>query len=229
MLRAESYDLDGTVFPGGKNSFLQKTFTYQGISPHEYTIPEVAPIPRPERTSYLMSVQEMSRFIAQLPASVSVDMWQYLWNRSDDVYANTGRPNAPLWKYTTEQILRRGNVFDRFKDIFYRPDGVSGVESKGAAIAELLTKYDSVTHYDDDAFVIFPLARLFPEAQFVFVQGLSSGVLMTRDEREQFPNVTRIGALQYVYEPPVMVQNSLRPQDVYPSYFDLHQHEYREY
>jgi hypothetical protein len=226
---AESYDLEGTLFAGGKNSFLQKTFTYNGVSPQEYTIPPVSPIPRSERTSYLMSVQEMGRFIAQLPASISLDMWEYLWNRPDDVYVNTGRPNAPMWRHATERILRQGNVLTRFADMFYRPDGVSGVESKGAAIAELLTKYESVTHYDDDAFVIFSLARQFPQAQFVFVQGLNSGVLMTADEKEKFPNVTRIGALRYEYESSVGTQEAYLVEEIHPSYFELNQTQYREY
>lgn len=197
-MKAESYDLDGLIISGPVPFQFDVVLKHYHIDPLEYVPPEIPPLQKDADTSRPMTPKELVNYGIQAAARVESDMWQYLWDRKSDVFGNTGRPNKQPWIHLTRRTLEQGYVFSRFKDIYYRPDGMSGVQSKGAAIRELSGIYDHVTHFDDDPWVIFGLAKIFPDVTFVLVQELKGGLLFSREETERFPNVRRIAQLKYV-------------------------------
>ena len=197
LKEAESYDLDGVIISNNTPFQFDTVRKYFRIDPIRYVPPPIVPVDRKVEESYIMPVNDVMNYFAQMVRSVDLDTWQYLWDRNIDVYGNTGRPNIRPWVDLTHRTLDRGLVLPRFKDIFFRPKGINGIQSKGAALLELSEKYDKVTHYDDDPWVIFGLAKIFPNVDFVFVQGLTSGILMSEEEKTLFPNVTRVGQLRY--------------------------------
>jgi hypothetical protein len=52
--------------------------------------------------------------------------------------------------------------------------------------------FTDITHYDDNARTIRRLAGALPDMRFVIVQDLTSGILFSKAEMEQYPNVARI-------------------------------------
>jgi hypothetical protein len=195
--KAESYALDGQgliipgIFP------LESVAKHYHVSPLEYIPPDIHPVSREIDESNSMTVKEKINYGIQSVASVSRDAWQYLWDREAVVFGNTGRPNKRPWVDLTMRTLVNGNLHNRFEDVFFRPEGVSGIESKGAAILELTKEFKNVTHYDIDPWIIFGLAKVFPDVSFVLVQDDNPGILMTREELARFPNVSRVLQLKY--------------------------------
>lgn len=196
MKEAESFDLDGVVIAGTIPFPFDSIAKYFRERPAEYQPPAIVPLQREVEETYMMSLNQAMAYVVQSGRFVDPDMWQFLWSRTADVYGNTGRPNKRPWVDMTERTLADGFVLQRFKKIFFRPEGVNGIQSKGAAIAELFSRYDRVTHYDDDPWVIGGLARLFPAVTFVYVQNLNSGTLFSDEEMKRFPNVTRVAQLK---------------------------------
>ncbi|MCX6791501.1 MAG: hypothetical protein NT149_00495 [Candidatus Gottesmanbacteria bacterium] len=196
MMKAELYDLDGLVIHSPLPFPIGAVSEHFRVRPVNYEPPPIVPLTRDVDETYAMSVKQIFAYIASSMRSVDRDTWYFLWERTADIYGNTGGPNKRPWIDMTVRTLEKGLVYTRFKDIFFRPSGVSGVESKGAAILELITQYDDVTHYDDDPWVIFGLAKAFPAekfpgVKFILVQELDAGILATREELERFPNVRR--------------------------------------
>ncbi len=196
MTEAESYDLDGVVIRSPLPFPIESVSKHFRVRPVNYEPPPVVPLTRRVEETHAMSAQQRIAYAASLVRSVDMDTWQFLWERTADVYGNSGRPNKRPWVDMTVRTLKKGMVYTRFKDIFFRPHGVSGIESKGAAIAELTKKYDHVTHIDDDPWVIFGLAKVFPDVQFTLVQDLDFGILVTNEELQRFPNVRRVAELK---------------------------------
>lgn len=196
MHEAELYDFDGVLLPNVTAFPFDAVAKQFRENPIRYIPPPIEPVSREIEETYLMSVRQAAAYIIRSRSSVSLDMWEYLWNRTADVYGNTGRPNKRPWVNLTARTLKNGHVFSRFKNIYYRPEGVSGIQSKGAAILELSQMYDHVRHYDDDPWVIFGLAKAFPEVEFVLVQDINFGILISHEEMELFPNVTRVAQLK---------------------------------
>lgn len=195
MTEAESFDLDGIVIHGPIPFQFDAISKYFRDRPVNYEPPAIVPLSREVEETYTMPARQILAYVAQSMRSVDLDMWHFLWNRTADVYGNTGRPNKRSWIDMTERTLEKGLVMSRFKKIYFRPEGVSGIQSKGAAIAELAGEYDHVTHYDDDPWVIFGLAKVFPGVTFMLVQDLDFGLLVSRAEMERFPNVRRVAQL----------------------------------
>lgn len=198
MTEAESFDLDGIVIPSTIPFQFDAVSKYFREGPVNYKPPVIVPLCREVEETYAMSIKQTIAYFVQSIHSVDRDMWQFLWSRTADVYGNTGRPNKRPWVNMTVRTLEDGFVFQRFKKIFFRPEGVSGIQSKGAAIAELADEYDHVTHYDDDPWVIFGLAKVFPRVTFTLVQDLNFGTLVSYEEMKRFPNVRRVAQLRYL-------------------------------
>jgi hypothetical protein len=196
MKEAELFDLDGVVIHSPLPFPIEAVSKNFHVRPVNYESPPIVPLTRDIDETYAMSVKQLIAYVAQSVRSVDLDTWQFLWERTADVYGNTGRPNKRPWVDMTTRTLEEGFVQTRFKKIFFRPEGVSGIESKGAAIAQLVEQYDHVTHYDDDPWVIFGLAKAFPAEKFpgvklVLVQELDSGILVTHEELSRFSNIRR--------------------------------------
>jgi hypothetical protein len=196
MHEAESYTLDGLII----NSTIpfpiaQVAKAYGGDRPVDCDPPTLVSLDRRVRETNIIPLKQIIPYFVQTRHSVDPAMWEFLWNREADVYGNTGRPNRRPWVDMTERTLIKGFVLDRFKDIFFKPKDVSSIQSKGEAIDRLTKHYDHVTHFDDDPYVIFGLAKKFPEVTFIYVQPLDFGLLVTREEMERFPNIRRVAQL----------------------------------
>lgn len=201
MTEAESYDLDGVVIPGTVPFPVADVAKFFRESPLAYVPPPILPLDRKVEETYFLPLKQLLPFFIQTTHTVAPGMWEYLWSRPADVYGNTGRPNKRPWINLTEWTLSDGNLLPRFKKIFYKPRGVESIQSKGAALMELAARYDMVTHYDDDPWVVFGLAGVFlpdPRIRFVLVQDLDSGILYSDADKKRFPNVSYQAQLKYV-------------------------------
>lgn len=202
MTKAESYSLDGLVITSAVPfPFIELQGLFRA-RPVDYIAPRIVPLDRTVAERLFIPLKQLTAYVVQSGNTVNLDMWQYLWSLTADVYGNTGRPNNRPWINMTEQTLTEGHILPRFKKIFYRPEKVSGIESKGAAIAELIRLYGprNVTHYDNNPWVIFGLARVraFRRVNFILVQPLNSGILFSDDEIKKFHNIKRVAYLEYV-------------------------------
>ena len=113
-----------------------------------------------------------------------------------DIVANTGRPNKKLWIDLTLETLRNSGVLECFKDFFFTPREIEALLSKAAAIDQLQNKYQEVIHIDDNPADVLPLAKLFPDVRFIIVQDLTAGILFSRVEMGEYPNVQRVATLR---------------------------------
>jgi hypothetical protein len=197
MIEAESYGFEGIVFSGSLFPFKKVAEAFGKQRPADVDPPTIVPFDREVEESFHMSAKMWIEFFNKAFHSVDSDLWYYLMNRSADIYGNTGRPNKRPWVNMTQDKLLNGNVLALFKYIFFRPKDVSSIQSKGEAIAQLAEHYDHVTHYDVDPWVIFGLAKVFPNVEFKLVQTLSSGLLVSQAEMNRFPNVRRVAQLNY--------------------------------
>lgn len=87
-------------------------------------------------------------------------------------------------------------IRDYIEGIFLTPPGTRGLVSKIAAVAELRERYDKVTHVDDNPKDALPIAKAFPDVDVAILQDLSTGLLVTMKELQQYPNVRRIVRLR---------------------------------
>lgn len=224
MRSAELYTLGGVVFSNNDPFSFDAVSTYSHQDPLLYIAPPIPSLDRTPETTWYMSPKQLAEYATQSFNSVKADSLYYLWGREGvDVYGNTGRPNKHSWRKLTEHTIEQGHLGARFVDIFYCPRDVSGIVSKGEAIIRMLEKYDNVTHYDNNPWVIFGLARVLPRAQFVLVQGLSSGVLYTQDQVGQFGNVKVEGRLEYIEADTVAREAKKKRKKRYASVFEEHE------
>lgn len=225
MSNAEVCNLDGVVFTDAIPFPTRALTQLFRVDPRDYIAPSIHPIDRPIDSSLIVSPTELANLAATRLKTVQPDAWGYIWDRPGTVIANTGRPNKPAWINLTRHALSAANLSTRFEAIYFRPTGVSGVESKGAALQQLLGSFDTISYYDADPWVIFGLARQFKTIKFYLVQTLDAGDLMRVDEQQKFPNVVRMAQLKIAPQPPRMLPSHTRPADadLYPSYFVLHQ------
>ncbi len=121
---------------------------------------------------------------------------EMLMARGGANYVNTGRPNKKEWIEVTEKTLRDAQIRDFFQDIYYRRPELTTMESKLAVVNELYQRYPpdkyQITCVDDNPADALPIAKAFPDVQVVVVQDLSSGILFSRVEMRDYPNVRRV-------------------------------------
>lgn len=139
-----------------------------------------------DRINYLRhsmpATKEAKRVIPQLAQDV-------------DIFANSGRVNTTAWRDKADRTLAKAGIRDYFKGIYFKQPGTRGVVSKIVAIAELREKYDKVTHVDDNPKDALPIARAFPDVDVVILQDLSTGLLVSMKELQEYPNVRRVSSL----------------------------------
>jgi hypothetical protein len=215
---AESFDLDGLIIANVLPFQFDSVLKHYRVRPVDYVPPPISPLPWIVDETDDMTSKERFNFGIQSGASIDPDSRQYIWNSDTDIFGNTGRPNKRPWVDMTKQTLDSGLVLPYFKDIFFRPENVESIQSKGAAILELTKRYKNVTHYDDDPWIVFGLAKIFPDVSFVLVQNLEFGILVSQREMNQFPNVARVARLQHFEKEHDAVISS---GPVYKSYFEL--------
>lgn len=113
-----------------------------------------------------------------------------------DIYANSGRVNTSAWSDKADRTLARAGIRDHFKGIYLKPLGTRGLVSKIAAVRELREMYDKVTHVDDNPLDALPIAKAFPDVEVVILQDLSTGLLVSMRELQEYPNVRRVARLR---------------------------------
>lgn len=109
-----------------------------------------------------------------------------------DVYANSGRANTSIWIEHAISAFKKAGIGEYIKGYYFKPQETRTVVSKMAAIADLRKEYDKVTHVDDNPKDALPIARAFPDVNVVILQDLSTGLLVSMKELQQYPNVRRI-------------------------------------
>lgn len=112
-----------------------------------------------------------------------------------DIYGNTGRSHKGNWVDMTEETLRRGEIDEYFKGVFYTPDGVRTAVSKAHAILKLKKQYKEVEFDDDDPRTARFIAKLFPNVKVNLVQHEFTGLPISRRELEGLPNLRRVAVL----------------------------------
>lgn len=196
--KAESFDLDGVIIgrPGIQAKALWE-FSRRGNE--IYTPPDYIPhVPRNIRGGVIFSPSELISFNAHNGRHVVPGVTEFLERRDADIYGNTGRSNKKPWVEMTRNTLRDGEVLAQFQDIFFKPPGTKTIISKGAGIQQLREQYGHVTHYDDNPADVLGLAAYFRDVDFVIVQDWTTGILFSRIEMNNYPNVTRVSKLSAV-------------------------------
>lgn len=228
MRCAESYSFDGVIFSNPNPFSFESVAKIFREDPLHYTAPPLFPVDRRLEETLIMSPKQIAEYVSQSFSSVMPDAWHYLWMRENtDVYGNTGRPYKLPWVQLTERTIEQGNLRTRFKDIFYRPKDVSGIQSKGEAILRLLETYNVVTHYDNNPWIIFGLARAIPEAKFVLVQSQNTGTLYSQDQANEFGNVRVEWRLEYTENDHEHRPKPKRNRRKFRSYFEEQQRQRR--
>lgn len=193
---AESYDFDGTVIsrkPLVGQFGAVRDFLVRGTAIYEPpTIPDV---PRFIQDARVSSPKEAVTLFFHSIRPLKKGVKEFIENSDADKYGNTGRSNKKPWVEMTRRTLSRGGILEEFEDVFFKPKGFKTIESKGAAIAQLRKRYENVRHYDDNPADVLGLARVFPDVQFVIVQDLTTGLLLSRTEMSEYPNVQRVAVL----------------------------------
>ena len=109
-----------------------------------------------------------------------------------DIYGNTGRSHKGDWVDMTEETLQRGGIAEYFKGVFYTPDGVRTAVSKAHAILGLTKQYEEVEFDDDDPRTARFIAKLFPNIKVNLIQHGFTGLLVSRNELNELPNLRRV-------------------------------------
>lgn len=112
-----------------------------------------------------------------------------------DIYGNTGRSHKGDWVDMTEETLQRGKIAEYFRGVFYTPDGVRTAVSKAHAILKLREQYEEVEFDDDDPRTARFVAKLFPDVKVNLVQHGLTGLLVSRSELDNLPNLRRVAVL----------------------------------
>ena len=193
---AHSWDLDDTVF--GRGGIVRGLGVVKAVI-------------KPSRLQILTldQIHEFTRNVADKPITSPLEMISYAAHArrqlipgikeemeevvaaGEDNYGNTGRSNKRQWVGMTETALDRAGISNLLVDIFYTPDGVKTAVSKAAAIRALLTRYNKVTHHEDDPRTAVFIASLFPDVNVVLVEYGSTGRLFSSHEVDRFPNIRR--------------------------------------
>ncbi|MCL5113708.1 MAG: hypothetical protein M1372_00870 [Patescibacteria group bacterium] len=120
------------------------------------------------------------------------DEFERITANGRDIYGNTGRSHKGEWVDMTEETLRRGGITAYLRRVFYTPEDSRASVSKAHAIQELASRYDGIEFYDDDPRTALFIARLFPNVNVNLVQHGLTGMLVSRQEMETFPNLRRV-------------------------------------
>ena len=197
--RAISLDLDGVVIfrpPVQAGALVNRYIKRRGSG--MYSTPDTVPqITRESPAEGQMKPGELVSYLIHCLKWVYPGARNFMKDQQGvDFYGNTGRKNKNPWVQLTRKTLERGGVFERFEDIYFKPEGTRTMLSKLEAIDRLRTRYTQVTHYDDNPADALPIAAFFPDVKVVIVQDLSTGLLYSRQEGARYPNVTRIARLK---------------------------------
>ncbi len=193
--RALSLDLDGVVF-------RRPPFQIKAVAEHllhrSRPYDAVDPVPKiPYRQMQVIvppgPIERLS-LGTHRRRQVFPDVVDILQSLEDlDIYGNTGRVFSVHWTMMTENSLRFSGVLPHFKGIYYRPSGISTRDSKLAAVAELREIYPGgVIHIDGNPDDGIPIAATFPDVGVIIMQDLTTDLLFSRREMEEFPNVRRV-------------------------------------
>lgn len=108
------------------------------------------------------------------------------------IYGNTGRPNKGEWVDMTYEGLDREGIGKFFTDVAFTPEGIKTAVSKAHRLHQLSELYEEVEYYEDDPRTVRFLALVLPNIKINYIQHGTSGLLVSRQEIEAFPNVRRV-------------------------------------
>ncbi len=195
--KAIVFDLDRTLFkitPLGKPILFLK----QRKPPHElpiHTREEIARLDINHSPTKQPSTGLSEDFSLQLIARSKLfpgvaDEIKRLIDEGFDIFINTGRPNKLTWADVTNETLDNAGILNFFKEIFYKPPGVSSTISK-AHVLHLLSKgYNTVEFSDDEAPTAHFIASIFPEIRVNLVKNN-----LSRTTLETLPNLKIVSSI----------------------------------
>ncbi|MDP2632280.1 MAG: hypothetical protein Q8P25_00965 [Candidatus Curtissbacteria bacterium] len=189
--RALSIDFDGVIFAripfqwGAIPRLISK-------KPLDFSPPDVPRIERMVAARTLTLKEKLNLSRHRLPIKEDVADEIPYFSKTMDIYGNTGRLSHFLWTEKTRRALEKAGILKYFENIFYKPDGVETVASKLEAVGRLRETYPQVTHVDDNPRDAIPIALRFPDVQVVILQDRSTGLFVSMNELQQYPNVRRI-------------------------------------
>ena len=162
--------------------------------------------PRNPNSNDIQKISDRMLLAAVGRISVSPEARDHLAAISEypiDIYGSTGRPDRQPWVIATRRTLQEGGVLHYFSDIKYKPNGVSAEEGKIMHIRALLKTHQGITVVEDNSAEALAIARAFSgdRVGILLVQSLRSGrsgVLFSKGERDELPNVRRIASLRQV-------------------------------
>lgn len=195
--RCDSFDLDGVLI--GRLPFqLETSLAFLARHQRIYQPPDnIPPLDRRVSTRPIKGRERLA-LIFQTKRRLNKGVIEFLANEVSqvDLFGNTGRPNKIPWIEITEATLVRGGIRQYLKDIFFTPEGTSGLLSKAAVLKHLVSQYTKVRHVDDDPLVALCLAPLFPGITFVIKEDWSTRFLLSKVDLNSFSNVHRINHFQ---------------------------------
>lgn len=193
---ADSVDIDGFLvyrqIPVQAEAISARRKYGVAMYDQQLTIPQIQ---RGIESGKIRSLKKAISFFFHSKRGVRKGVIERLNQRDTDKFGNTGRPNKQQWVEMTWQQLNSSELTG-LQDIFFTPKGIKTVLSKGAGIQELLTKYEHVTHFDDDPLTVLLLARHFKDVDFVLVEDLSAGYLLNGVDWKEYKNVRRVSRVQ---------------------------------
>lgn len=197
---AYSWDLDDTLIRRGSVTRIADTVNTNFFGTHTRT-KDIATVSRNVDNSDIESALEKLRFTVHarrkaVPEALSV--LQATWQGGADNYGNTARLNRKAWVEMTYVTLRKAGLDELLEDVFFTPVGIEPEQSKGAAIDDLLGRYNHVTHIDDDPHIIVYLAELFPMVQLFLIQYGMTKNIFKQEKIARLPNVKKIRRLPEV-------------------------------
>ncbi|OGH21665.1 MAG: hypothetical protein A2958_00375 [Candidatus Levybacteria bacterium RIFCSPLOWO2_01_FULL_38_13] len=113
-----------------------------------------------------------------------------------DIFGVTGRPNTQRWIKETLRTLEDGEVMPFFQDVLFRPKHVNAETGKLIHVQRLVDGYKQVAVIEDNPVEGLMIARAFPQTSVFIVQSLTGGMLFSRKESQDYPNVRRIASLR---------------------------------
>lgn len=189
---AVSFDFDGVIFPRIPIQLeVFKPWNYYKLLEPKHTAICIADRIPKDRPLHPKEQAELQRHAKRLVKPEVAEIIRRIL--ADIKIGNTGRPNHLAMVNITNARLKGGGIGHEFHYINFKPDEVSSDESKYWGLVELKGMgFTDIIHYDDNAGTVKRLARILPDVRFIIVQDLTSGLLFSTAEMQNYPNVARI-------------------------------------
>lgn len=200
--RALILDLDGVVV--GKPTPFLKTLARYAIHGSKLFEPPAEIKGVPERFNSVLNPLEWLLLKATARRKVTEEARSYLETQSKtgeiDIYVNTGRPNKKPWVNATIRTLDKGRVLPYLEDVVFKSSRIQAEIAKAVNAKSISQGYEHIVIVDDNPLDALMIAKFLPEAEVIILQSLTGGILFSRVEHQNYPNVRRVASLNTIVE-----------------------------